>query len=79
MINRYCYFFKLDKITSTGNLEQGCQAPVRFFVICQYIGRQWRSFVPYLCQLIFAAILQVKLWKSFVTAIALNYALLLSQ
>ena len=27
----------------------------------------------------FAAILQVKLWKSFVTAIALNYALLLSQ
>ena len=34
---------------------------------CLYIGRQWRDFVPYLCQLIFAAILWV---KTFVTVIA---------
>jgi len=44
-----------------------------------YIGWQWRNFVPYLCQLIIAAILQVKLWEMFVTAIALKYALLISQ
>ena len=34
--------------------------------LCEkYTGWQWRSFVPYLCQLIFAAILQVKLGKMF--------------
>ena len=32
-----------------------------------YIEWQWRNFVPYQCQLIFAAILWVKLFKMFVT------------
>ena len=44
-----------------------------------YTGWQWRNFVPYLCQLIFAAILYVKLWEMSVTVIALKYALLASQ
>ena len=30
-----------------------------------YIERQWRNFVPYRCQLVFAAILWVKLWEIF--------------
>ena len=37
-----------------------------------YIGWQWRNFVPYLCQLVFAAILWVKLLQMFVTLLSLN-------
>ena len=44
-----------------------------------YIGWRWRNFVPYLCQLVFAAILWVKLREMFVTVIVLKYALLVSQ
>ena len=33
--------------------------------LLQYIGWQWRNFGPYLCQLVFAAILWVKLWEMF--------------
>jgi len=43
------------------------------------MGWQWRNFVPYLCQLVFAAILWVKLWEMFVTVISLKYALFVSQ
>jgi len=39
-----------------------------------YIGWQWRNFVPYLCQLVFAAILWVKLSEMFVTLLSLKYA-----
>jgi len=39
---------------------------------------KWRNFVPYICQLVFAAILWVKLWKMLVTVIALKYAVLVS-
>ena len=39
-----------------------------------YIGRQWRNFVPYLCQLVFAAILRVQLLEMFVTLRSLKYA-----
>ena len=41
-----------------------------------YTGWQLHNFVPYLCHLIFAAILYVKLWEMFVAVIALKYALL---
>jgi len=44
-----------------------------------YIGWQWRSFATYLCQLVFAATLWVKLSEMFVTVISLKYALLASQ
>jgi len=43
-----------------------------------YIGWQWRNFVPYLCRLIFRAILWVKLAEMFATVISLKYALLVS-
>ena len=36
-----------------------------------YIGRQRRNFVPYLCQLVLAAILWVKLLEMFVTLLSL--------
>jgi len=39
---------------------------------------QWRHFVPYLRQSIFAAILQVKLWEMFVAVTALKYASLVT-
>ena len=42
----------------------------------QYIGWQWRNFVHYLCQLVFVAILWVKLLEMFVTLILIKYALL---
>jgi len=45
----------------------------------QYIAWQRRNFVPYLRQLIFVAILYVKLLEMFVTVIALKHALLVSQ
>jgi len=55
-------------------------APVRWLQAApEYIGRQWRNFVPHLCQLIFAAILWVKLWEKFVTVIELKYALLVER
>ena len=38
----------------------------------KYIGWQWRNFVPYLCQLVFAAFLWVKLLEMFVTLLSLN-------
>ena len=41
--------------------------------VLQYIGWQWCSFIPYLCQLVFAAILWVKL--NF-TLMSLKYPLL---
>ena len=44
-----------------------------------YIGWQRRNFVTYLCQLIFATILLVKLWEMSVTVIALKHALLVSM
>jgi len=37
-----------------------------------------RNFVPYLCQLVFAAILWVKLSEMFVTVTSLKHALLVS-
>ena len=40
-----------------------------------YIGRQRRNFVPYLCQLVLAAILWVELLEMFVTLMSLKYAL----
>ena len=40
-----------------------------------YTRWQWRNFVPYLCQLVFAAILWVKLSEVFVTLLSLKYAL----
>jgi len=40
-----------------------------------YIGQQWRNFVPYLCQLVSAAILWVKLLEMFLTLMSLKYAL----
>ena len=40
-----------------------------------YIGWQWRSFVSYLCQLVSAAILWVKLIEMFVTVMSLKYSL----
>ena len=40
-----------------------------------YIGRQWRNFVTYLCQLVFAAILWVKLLEMFVTLMKRKYPL----
>jgi len=43
-----------------------------------YIGWQWRNFNSYLCQLVFAAILWVKLSEMFATVISLKYALLAS-
>ena len=43
-----------------------------------YIGWQWRNFDPYLCQLVFAAILWVKLSEMFATVISLKYAFLAS-
>jgi len=36
-----------------------------------YIGRQWRNFVPYLCQLVSVAVLWVKLLEMFVTLMTL--------
>ena len=38
-----------------------------------YMQWQWRSFVPYLCQLVFAAILWVKPVEMFVTLMSLKY------
>jgi len=35
---------------------------VDIYATLLYIGWQWRNIVPYLCQLIFATILWVKLW-----------------
>jgi len=43
---------------------------------CIYIGWQWRNFDPYLCQLVFAAILWVNLLEMFATVILLKCALL---
>ena len=40
-----------------------------------YIGWQWRNFVSYLCQLVFAAILWEKLLEMFVTVMSHKYAL----
>jgi len=40
-----------------------------------YTGWQWRNFVAYLCQLVFAAILYVKLLEMFATLLSLKYAL----
>ena len=37
-----------------------------------YIGWQWRNFVLYLCQLVFTAILWVKLWEMFLTLMSLK-------
>jgi len=37
-----------------------------------YIGWQWRNLVPYLCQLVFGAILWVKLWEMFATVILIK-------
>ena len=43
---------------------------------CWYtIGWQWRNFVPYLCQLVSAAILWVKLSEMFATLMSFKYAL----
>ena len=39
-----------------------------------YIGLQSHNFVPYLCQLVFATILWVKLLEMFVTMLSLKYA-----
>jgi len=62
------------------NPRQLCIAFVlQCWVMSKYIGYQWRNFVPYLCQLVFAAILYVELWDMFVTVVALKYALLVSQ
>jgi len=46
-----------------------------------HIGWQWRNFVPYLCQLVFTAILWVKLWEMFVTLLSFRpkYALSVGQ
>jgi len=38
-----------------------------------YMRWQWRSFVPYLCQLVFAAIVWVKPLEMFVTLMSLKY------
>ena len=46
--------------------------------IALYTGWQWRNFVPYLCKLVFATILWVKLREMFVTAVLLKYVLLVS-
>ena len=43
-----------------------------------HMGWQWRNFVPYLCLLVFAAILWVKLGEMFATVISLKCSLLVS-
>ena len=37
-----------------------------------YIGWKWRNLVPYLCQVVFGAILWVKLWETFSTVISIK-------
>jgi len=46
-----------------------------YFLMSVYIGWQWSNFVPYLCYLVFAAILWVKLLEMFVNLLSLKYAL----
>jgi len=45
------------------------------FLMFYVLGWQWRNFVPYLCQLVFAAILWVKLLEMFVAMMSFKYAL----
>jgi len=52
-----------------GNAPWGTGKQLEIFYL--YIGWQWRDFVPYLCQLVFGAILWVKL----VTLMSLKYPL----
>ena len=42
-------------------------------VVLKYIGWQWRNFAPYLCQLVFAAILWVKFLEMFVTVLSSTF------
>jgi len=55
--------------------------PSWFTPLCPviHIRWQWRNSVPYLCQLTFVAILWVKLRETFLTVVALKYALLAIQ
>jgi len=50
-------------------------AKLEYFRAPICIGWQWRNVVPYLCQLVFATILWVKLLEMFVTLLSLEYAL----
>ena len=68
--------FKEARVQHCGH--QNCFTNV-WHASSEYIKWQWRNFVPYLCHLVFAAILLVKLWKMLVTVIALKHALLVSQ
>ena len=43
--------------------------------VLQYVGLQWRHFVPYPCQLVFAAILWVKFLDMIITVMPVKYAL----
>ena len=51
----------------------------RYLPVHVYIAWQGRNFVPYLCQMIIAAILQAILWKMLVTEILIQYPLLVNQ
>jgi len=51
--------------------------PMLYKQLCN-IGRQWRNSISYLRQLVFVAILRVKLSEMFLTVISLNYAVLVS-
>ena len=57
------------------NLRQGHDQLRTSVLNTCIIGWQWRDFVPYLCQLVFAAILWVKLLHMLVTLLSLKYAL----
>ena len=85
---RWRYFLITIPSCIYGNMHQRAQSwpvgPLGFKNSCMlilifftrlYIEWQWRNFVPYLCRLVFAAILWVKLLEMSVTLLSLVYAL----
>jgi len=69
----HCYRLHYPRRPAQSVYHQ-CQAGTcRLVISCVYIAWQWRNFVPHPCQLVFAAILWVKLLGMFVTLLSLKY------